>query len=39
MMTVIVIPTTFIHERHLNHRGVFKKHRDEVLAEWRQIAT
>jgi len=29
----------FNQERHLNRRENFKKYRDSVLAEWRQIAT
>ena len=28
----------FNHDRHLNHRDIFKKNRSAVLAEWRQLA-
>jgi len=28
----------FNHERHLNRRETFKKHRDQALAEWRELA-
>ena len=28
----------FNHERHLNHRGIFKHYRVAALAEWRQLA-
>ena len=28
----------FNHERHINRRDIFKKHRDSALAEWRQVA-
>ncbi len=28
----------FNHERHLNRRDIFKKHRDQALVEWRRVA-
>ena len=28
----------FNHDRHLNHRDIFKQHRSAALAEWRQLA-
>ena len=28
----------FNHERHLNHRDIFKQARAAALAEWRQLA-
>ena len=28
----------FNHDRHLNHRDIFKQNRSAALAEWRQLA-
>ncbi|MHA1548237.1 MAG: hypothetical protein ACTSYE_04820 [Alphaproteobacteria bacterium] len=28
----------FDHDRHLNRRDIFKKHRSAALAEWRRLA-
>jgi len=34
----ILIHDHFNHNRHLNHRDIFKQNRSAALAEWRQLA-